>query len=607
MPSIPDPHSTLGCFGDRRRLRAHAGFLALATSVLGVWGCAASDAGDSSTDPGDSQGDDLGEAEEAIKVPSCTHYVSASAASAADDLGHGSAALPFRHINYAVNVVPAGSRVCATAGTYAETVDFHGNDLITLTKVGAGEVVLDGTNHDPYECRPAISIYGKDRITVSGLTIVHHGNPDYGKKTPGADLSQCLAHGVLIMPSPTRDVSNITIANCVLRDVIPVRDDQLGVPLAVGSYTPGLSAHDVLITQNTFTNNDTHNQVNGIWVGAVSVVGDTHDFTITRNTFDDPDTGGVESGGNQNGNNLVPQRGLIADNVFKQSGSQWPYGSGVYLQAARDVVVERNFFDGVGMGVSVHTEPPWAKPLSACPFNPVLAGNVTIRNNVMARTVFQDFRTGANLAQVCADGSSDLSAPGCVQIEKPCNYASVENVYFTNNTIFHPLNAPAPQAAILVVRNSTATLLGQSRILDNIIITPGVALDVPADDETALASDFNFVVSRRLDTNSELVPFVLGGVDTTVGEWVAAGRDQNSRFDTTYTPTLFAAALPAARQEFALSSDTTTPPHGLGAPATPGLPPPTTPPWLPTPDFEVDHFGGARDLGPRRDAGADEH
>lgn len=611
MPSIssvlPISNVSRHVIPSPRRARWWSSWPALVASSLLVCACAAPDEDDSAADDVDTPEEELGEAATAIKVPPCTHYVSVSSPSAADDLAHGSAALPFRHINYAVNVVPAGSKVCATAGTYAERVDFHGSDSITLTKVGAGEVVLDGTNHDPYGCNPAISIYGKDRITVSGLTIVHHGNPDFGKKTPGTDLSQCFAHGVLIMPSATHDVSNITIANCVIRDVIPVRDDQLGVPLGVGSYTPGLSAHDILITQNTFTNNDTHNQVKGIWVGAVSVVGDTRNFTITRNTFDDPDTGGVESGGNQNGNSLVPKGGLVADNVFKRSGSQWPYGAGVYLQAARDVVVERNFFDGAGIGVSVHTEPPWTKPLAACPFNPVLAGNVTVRNNVMSRTVFQDFRTGANLAQVCADGTTDLSAPTCVPIEKPCNYASVENVYFTNNTIFRPLTAPAPYAAILVVRNSTATLTGDNKIADNIVITPGAALQLAAEPETELRSDFNFVVTKRVNANNEPLPYIVGATDATIAQWQATGRDTNSRFDTSFSPTLFAVAVPAARQEFALSADTTTPAHDLGEPAVPGQPPPTTPPWLPIPDVEDDHFGGPRDLGPRRDAGADEH
>lgn len=613
------PTRTLAAVPPHRPLRVWAWAARAALLALPIAASACAGAHDGREREGDLDGEATGEASAAAMVAPCTHYVSSTAANAADDAAHGSATAPYRHINYAINVVPASSKVCVTAGLYQENLYFGNHDSITVTRVGSGEVVIDGTaltddTTNQSQCAPTVGIYGRDRITLSNLTITHHGNPYY-KPTNENPYSDCLATGLLIQPIspavlPTShgDASNVTVSSCVFRDIHPVRSDQLGLGIAFGSYDPAYKVTNVTITNSTFTNNDTINEGTGIRVGVVAVVGDARDFVITNNTFDDPDSGGVETAGNQ-GNPLHPERGLIANNVFKRSGSLGSFNNAaVYLQSARNVVVERNFFDQVYIGVSVYTEYPYTKdPLAACPFTRVPAGNITIRDNVMFGTLVQDFRTGANKAMVCPQALVNDECP-VAPVEKPCNYGTVDDVYFTNNTLYHPLDGATPDSAILVNHNSTAGLVGTNKILDNIIVTPGVVAELTQGASAQIASDYNYVVSTRKNTVGIPIPFKLGTANTTVNGWKATGRDLGSVFATSVAPNVFVSAAPAARADFALSN-VITPPHNLGAPSVVGQPLPTTPPW-PLPALaspELDQYGGVRDNGDRRDVGADEH
>lgn len=155
--------------------------------------------------------------------------------------------------------------------------------------------------------------------------------------------------------------------------------------------------------------------------------------------------------------------------------------------------------------------------------------------------------------------------------------------------------------------NSTAGLVGTNKILDNIIVTPGVVAELTQGASAQITGDYNYVVSSRTNVLGIPIPFKLGTSNTTVNAWRATGRDVHSSVGTSIPGATFDSSFPAARADFALSG-TITPAHNLGVPAVVGQPLPTTPPWaLPvfTPP-ELDQYGGPRDNGPCRDAGADE-
>jgi hypothetical protein len=522
--------------------------------------------------------EDVGEVEAAAAAPpACTHYVSKEKQSA-DLPGYGTSGFPWRTINYAVNHVGPGARICVKPALYNERVEptISGTAAapITVVRYGAGEAIIDGTITAVGfgACPPTIGIYGRSHLRFSGFTITNRGNAGY----PGADPQPCQTSGMLIMPSNTGQSSeDIIIANNVFRGIRTPLPSQIGLPLGFGSYQPGASVHHVQIEGNTFTDNDTIAEArrdgNGnlaqIWVSAVGVVGDAHDWVVRRNVFDDADTGGVELAGNQ-GNNLQPAYGVVSDNVFIQSGNDATFGgAGVYNQGGHHILVERNFFDRTGYAVSVHTEPTRGATGNCLPLLP--AGHTLVRDNIMVNTRWHDFRTGANDNQTS------------------CNYGNVDSVYVTNNTIYRSSSTTDP--SILIVKNATAGLVGENRFLNNIIMTTGLVFDIQS--TAPMKSDFNYLATPVVD------PFRVNGVRRSWTFWRAA-QDAHSPSDTYWRSDLFVAAWPWARAHFRLSS-ASTPVREAGISVAPswyfGV-------YAPA---ELDHFGEARTSG-ARDIGADE-
>lgn len=525
-----------------------------------------------------------------LAPPPCTHHV---ATTGSNLTGDASRAAPWQTLQYALDHVGPGARVCAAVGTYHEHVFVNVSGTaaqpITLTRdpdsldpIAGGEVIVDGTILTPNygECPPALWILGQSHLRISNLTVINHGNAGF----PGPNFALCPAGGIWIGTWHAASAEDIVISNTTIREINPPRAEQLGIPAGMSSYIPGLSVHHVQFVDNTFLDSDTvsefPNSTGGLMVGALTVAGDVHDFEIRHNTFDDPTTGGVEMGGNQNGTNLTPMRGVVADNVFHTSGNQTGTYA-VYLQAAQQIDVERNYFDQVGRGVGVLTEPPCGVAM------PVLAGHDVIRNNVFANTRYSDLVIGA--------------FPGS-NVCLPDGYRSVDSVYFTNNTIYRPTSAPdAP--AIFAPRNGDNTITGDTRILDNMILTSGLVFDLAQQGGLVQAVvDYNYLASPLAQ------PVRWNGVAMSFADWRATQHDTHSKVVPSITTSVFTGPV-TDRSGFHLSWGAGAPPRNAGAPAVAGLPA-TTAPWASfgayAPLTELDHYGGARDNG-KRDLGADEY
>jgi hypothetical protein len=519
-------------------------------------------------------GDDVDESASVQSVgPACTHFVSP----AGSDADSGSAGAPWRTVQHALDTVGPGATICLAAGTYNENLFATRSGApgapITLTRSPkAAEAVIDGTIEKAGwgTCPPALWIYGASHLTVSKLTFTSRGNAGY----PGNPWD-CTAGGVWVSPDysqPPHAVTGIEITDDVIRGVTPPRPDELGIALGISSYVVGYSVDHVRVRDTLFYDNDSISTA-GIMISAVNIAGDVHDFEVSGNTFDDRDTGGVELGGNQNGTNLAPRRGVIARNTFLDTG--FDVGTyAVYLQTARDMLVERNYFDGVGHGVGVLTEPPCFIP------NPVIAGNALIRNNLFVNTRYYDLTFGAYQgSNVCP----------------PLEYGPVENVYFTNNTVHR---SGASWAAIWAPANPQSAIQGNNAILDNLIVTDGPLFDImPGSNRPAF--DYNYLRSTHA------APFAWDLAPQTFAQWQAAGRDAH----TTFAPSVSIAGLFGGTAftagGYRLVASSPIPPKNGGAPA--GS---TTPPWADfgayTPTDELDFYGGARDHR-RRDIGADEY
>ena len=406
----------------------------------------------------------------AVTLGDCTHHVAVDG----DDAGPGSRARPWRHVDFAVDQVGPGDVVCVSGGTYRELVTFDragraGGEWITLAAdpAASGPVILDGTIDgttipNRCVCPATIQIEGRSHVRVSGIVVENRGNARY-HECRGALRQQCSAKGIGVQTVAEGSVvTDIVIDRCTLRDIAPAYPEALGIPLSVGAQALGSVVSELQVHGNRFRDSDTAGPV--IETGMIGMTGSVRDFAITGNVFDDASSLGIDLGGNQLGHDY-PLRGVISDNQFLTRGPSANYA--VQIQGGQQMLVERNYFQHVGRGVAVTTEPP-------CDVDPhVLAKHVWIRNNVFSGTQQQDLVTGA---------FDNAGASDCPGAPFP-RYLGTESVWFTNNTVYRPTASGDPTvASISVVGYGDVGLGGDSRIMNNVFVSGDRVFDlrVPA-------------------------------------------------------------------------------------------------------------------------------
>lgn len=579
----------------------------------------------------------------------CTRYVSTSG----DDANPGTASLPWRTINKAVSNdggLGGGTVVCVAEGTYNERVDVQVSGYMTWLGIpryftlvglygardldagvsvdgGNGESIIDGTDDNLYklplvECPPALQINNQSYIRIANLVVTHRG---FLQPHP-LIVTSCHSRGISVSAT-TVPADGILLDHNSVRGIRTKRDEQLGVPLAFGSFTAA-PVSNVQVLDSRFSDNDTVSSQFAI--SAVDISANAVNWLVARNRFDDLDTGGVELAGNFGA--AQPTYGVISNNEFigtaraDVADAGLPiagFASAVYDQGGKYILIERNFFDHVGHGVNVKTEPFTVPDGGVCTSHvdcangacvngacivcnavPLTTG-AWIRNNVFYESRGSDLLTGAN----------DNGLPGV------CNYSSVSGVSFTNNTVFRLL--PNANRSISVATNPYAGLTGSNAIKDNLFRVPDAFLSYLSQTASVTSvpfvSDYNLIASPVASTGP--VTRYFNGVPAalTMAQWWSLGQDTHSQVQTALSSATFVSPTPSTRSQFALSS-VSTPAHNTGAPYAPllGGPRPTTPTWLPangfgtySPPVELDHFGGPREnvsraFVYRRDLGADE-
>lgn len=540
----------------------------------------------------------------------CTAFV---APNGVDLPNAGTQARPWRTIQYAVSGgrIRAGAKLCIVGRTsrgpevvYRENpvvlVSGLASDPIEITGLGVGNdrPLIDGTNDTdhprPADCPAALAVYGQSNLVISNLRITHRGNSSRRCEDGGTEcLSGCSAIGLSIVsaaPSgqPPVPSNGIVVDHVEVSGLRTPRSDQVAIPFQARSDDEA-GVRRLVLSNSHFADNDTVAEASGSGLSTVNIGSNVRDFLVTRNTFDDFDTGGVELGGNLFGPSQ-PVGGVISENTFIGSGRCYPSvadcqlsASGVYNQAARNILIERNFFDHVGIGVNVKTE-----LVHRCSHAPVLAAHTWVRNNVFSANRGAELQTGAN-----------------DQRDAGCNYSSVDGVYFTQNTIYRRNGDVNSVGSVFIDSNPVATLIGDSAVLNNLIMTEERLYFIQGTPQFRSAA--NYLVSTRP------VPFYDDG-DVTWAQWLQT-HDQGSPTGAAFVP-VFVSSAPTLRSDFRLSN-VSSPAHNRGL-ATDRFGTPTTPSWAAegfgayTPPTELDFYGGPRETptltrASTRDLGADEY
>ncbi len=297
-------------------------------------------------------------------------YVSVSGNDAANG---NTPATAYRTIRSAVTKVPAGDTLVVIPGIFTET-DIRITTRMTIMKgTGAGDAIIDATGLSFSLGSPAIIIIvNVSDVTIDGLTIRN------------GIFSQ--AKGIWIVrntASGTGAMRNINILNCVFRNIGWTNSDNLHVPqydrgtgtgaiVVAGEYHLPISA--VNIIGNTVKKCATG------WGEAITIRCNVDTFSIINNIVDSIANIGIVAAGNYDCGSAVPspvgysRNGIIRGNAVSNCMSGNATSAGIYIDGARNCLVENNRCFRNGAGMSLGAEQPSLGNL--------ITGNI-FRNNLV--------------------------------------------------------------------------------------------------------------------------------------------------------------------------------------------------------------------------------
>ena len=287
-------------------------------------------------------------------------------------------ALPWRHIQKACDAATPGSTVTVLPGRYNEklVMNVSGNETEGfITFQAAGKVTISGKRVPGADI---IFINNRNYIRIVGFTIRDNLKVNNGS---GIRLTESSSH-IEIRGNRIQNIRGVS-----------------GMGITVYGTEPTRGISDVVIDGNEVS------RCTPAPSEAIVLNGNVHDFRVTNNYVHDVNNIGIDFIGGE-GRCPDPAVDFARDGVvsgnrvtrarFKGGGRD---AAGIYVDGARDVLVERNLTWRNDVGIEVNAIHPTA-----------LASRITVRNNFVAA----NNRSGISI------GGSDAFA-GTVQDSKVVN------------------------------------------------------------------------------------------------------------------------------------------------------------------------------------------
>ncbi len=281
-------------------------------------------------------------------VPPGNYYVSVSG----NDANAGTQAAPWRHIQYAMDLVGPGSTVYVMGGVYNETVTFRrsgtSGSYIVLQNYAGQTPVIDGTG---------LPITGE-----TGLVVIE--NKAYVKLI-GFEVRNLKAGGNTgVFPAGIWIRGNgafIEVRNNAVHDIENSCGHCGAHGIAVYGRDPLASIHDILIDGNQVYNGRFG------WSESMVMNGNVERFTISNNIVHDNDNIGIDMIGYE-GENPDPavdraRDGTVVGNLVYNINSYGnpAYGNersadGIYVDGGTRIVIERNIVHDSNIGIELASE-----------------------------------------------------------------------------------------------------------------------------------------------------------------------------------------------------------------------------------------------------------
>ena len=372
----------------------------------------------------------------AISAFATDYYV----ATTGNDNNPGTAALPWRTIQYACDNATPGSTVYIRAGTYDGSiwtnVSGTAGNYITFTAYGNDVVTIDGGNTNSQTI-----LWTLDNcryIRIQGLHFAHAtGNYSMGILVQnGADHIEILDNeisNIHFSSNPNATVTFGTNAN----------------PLVFYGNHPSVPVSDVIAEGNHI-----HDCRTGASEG-LTATGDVNGFTFAYNTIHDITNIGIDAAG---GHSIYPadpavnyaRNGHIHHNTVYNCVSQLAVAAGIYADGSRNILIEHNTVHDCGRGFEVGAEVPgyWADQV-------VVRNNITWHNREAAMGIggYDYPSTGKVinsqlLNNTCYDNAWENISDADLLIEYTENCTIQQNIFYSTQ----------PQKRIVISRLSSTGL-----------------------------------------------------------------------------------------------------------------------------------------------------
>lgn len=297
-------------------------------------------------------------------------YVSPTGNNAQD----GSLQNPLQSIQAAANLATAGTTVYVMGGTYVENIvlDTHSGTTaqpIIFRKYDHNEVIIDGGGSNVPEGTAIMELRNVANITVEGFTF--------------RNIQKRFAKGLVIYEG----CSNIEVNGNTFTE-IHFSDN----PNATVTYSDNASpllvygnSASQAVTNITFRDNEIYNCRTGYSEG-MSFSGNVDGFLVEGNYVHDITNIGIHAEGHfgtcPDPENDQARNGIIRNNTVHDCASNVAIAGGIYVDGAKDIVIENNTSYNGQLGISV-----------GCENIGKTASNITVRNNL----IFGNSETGIEI------------------------------------------------------------------------------------------------------------------------------------------------------------------------------------------------------------------
>jgi Right handed beta helix region len=329
-------------------------------------------------------------------LPPGIYYVSVSG----NDANAGTLAAPWRHIQYAMDRVGAGSTVNVLTGVYNEYVTFKNSgssgNYVVLQNYTGNTPVIDGTGLPISGEVGLVTIANKQYVKLIGFEI---------RNLKAGGASSAFPQGISIRGNG----AFIEIRNNKVHDVENSCRRCGAHGIAVYGRDPNASIHDLIIDGN-----EVYNGKFG-WSESMVLNGNVEFFTVSNNVVHDNDNIGIDFIGFE-GENPDPALdrardgtvvGNLVYNIDSYGNPAYRYersAGGIYVDGGTRIVVERNIVHHSNLGVELASEHSGRN-----------TSYITLRNNFF----YNNTQTGI------AMGGYDIKR------------GSTENCVIVNNTLYN--------------------------------------------------------------------------------------------------------------------------------------------------------------------------